>query len=143
MPFGMMAVVPGDSRDRCLDPANRIGDRPAAEAFRNLREGTGPWYARGGARLPYATLRGCRCDWLVDVDDGTGRLLSERLGRGLEGLAVVGDGLANLAGSLDGIPWTPWVEERYPGVDERRYRELAAFIRTCAEHGLALSFARG
>ena len=143
MPFGMMAVVPDLDRGRPLDPASRPEDRPAAEAFRALRDGTGPWYARGGARLPYATLRGGRCDWLVDAEEGTGRLLSERLHRDLDSLAVLGGDLAALAASFDETPWTHWVEERYPGVDERRYREIAAFVRTCTEHGLALSFARG
>lgn len=144
MGFGMMAIVP-DVADttRPLDPANREGDRPAAEAFRALRDGTGPWYARGGARLPYATLRGGRCDWLMDIHDGPGRLIQERTRRDLGSTAFSGEALAELAASFEGLPWTEWMEERYPGVDRRLYRELGSFLDICVEHGLAVSFARG
>jgi len=131
------------SGSRLLEPANRPEDHAAAAAFRGLRDGSGPWYARGGSSLPYATVRGQRRDWLIDVWDGPGHLIQDRVGQYIEGNVLSDAQMKSLASSFEDIPWTPWVGERYSRVDERFYRDLGAFLRICTDHGLSVSFAKG
>lgn len=142
MPLGMMVLVPEGGFGRPLDPANRPADQAAAADFRELRDGTGFWSFLRFPTLPYANAAGQRRDWFVEVWDGPGRLLRDRLRGPIEDEAYFGADLAALARSFEDIPWIPWIGEKYPYVSEGFYRELGAFLAICVRHGLAVSFKR-